>query len=297
MCLPVIPFAVVVPTLNPGPQWEVWLTALGKQTAQPSRLLVIDSGSDDGAISAYDQDGFELVCIPREHFNHGASRQFAFEQVSDEVIAVVFMTQDAVLADERALEKLLSAFEDSEVAAAYGRQLPAGDAGPFGAHARLFNYGAASMIKQWGDREQLGIRTCFLSNSFAAYRCEDLAAIGGFPRTHFGEDMLVAARLLVEGRQIAYVADACVYHSHDYSLLEEFRRYLAVGQLHSRHTWLLDAFGAATGEGRRFVQSEMLFLLRNAPHLLPLAVIRTVAKYLGYRAGRMAGRWGRFFAI
>lgn len=279
-------FALVVPTLNPGPLWSPWLSALNSQTARPARVLVIDSSSEDGLVGDFDADEFELVTIPRDTFNHGATRQDAFERVRKGVDVVVFMTQDALLADEQSLANLVGAFDDPTVAAAYGRQLPHPEADHFGAHARLFNYGGQSAVKQWADRDHLGIKTCFLSNSFAAYRCCDLEAAGGFPVTDFGEDMLVAARLLLNGRRIAYVADACVFHSHDYSIMEEFRRYRATGQFHARHPWLLEAFGGAMGEGRRFVLSEMAYILKRAPHLLPMAGIRTLVKWMAYQLGR-----------
>ena len=279
-------FALIVPTLNPGPGWLKWLSALQTQASRPARVLVIDSSSEDGQMGNIDADGFELVTIPRETFNHGATRQNAFERVSKGVDLVVFMTQDALLADEQSLANLVDAFDDPTVAAAYGRQLPHPEAGYVGAHARLFNYGGESAVKQLADRDHLGIKTCFLSNSFAAYRCCDLVAAGGFPVTDFGEDMLVAARLLLDGRRIAYAADACVFHSHDYSVMEEFRRYRATGQFHARHPWLLETFGGATDEGRRFVLSEMAYLLKRAPHLLPMAGIRTLVKWMAYQLGR-----------
>ncbi len=230
--------------------------------------------------------GLEVLTIPRETFNHGATRQYAFEQLHEQVEFIVFMTQDAVLADNEALAHLLSVFVDPSIAAAYGRQRPHPEAGHFGTHARLFNYGPVSMVKQLADRDQLGIRTCFLSNSFAAYRCRDLQSVGGFPVTDFGEDMLAAAHLLLEDHRIAYVSEACVYHSHDYSILEEFHRYRTTGQLHGRYPWLLREFGGATGEGKRFALSEVRFLLEHSPLLLPIAAIRTLAKFVGYQLGR-----------
>lgn len=278
-------FALIVPTLNPGPIWSKWWSALQRQTVSPARVLVVDSSSDEGLPELPDAPDIELITIPRDRFNHGATRQEAFEQVRAQVEIVVFMTQDAVLADSLSLENLMDVFKDATIATAYGRQLPHPDAGPLAAHARLFNYGAHSAVKQLTDRGHLGIKTCFLSNSFAAYRCRDLEAVGGFPTTDFGEDMLVAAQLLLAGRQIAYVADACVYHSHDYSIVEEFGRYRATGQFHARHPWLLKAFGGATGEGLRYVKSEMTHLLKCAPHLLPMAGIRTLVKWMAYQLG------------
>ena len=64
------------------------------------------------------------------------------------------------------------------------------------------------------DREALGIKTAFLSDSFAAYRCDALADVGGFPDVPACEDMYVGAKLLQAGYTIVYAAEAQVYHSH-----------------------------------------------------------------------------------
>jgi rhamnosyltransferase len=209
---------------------------------------------------------------------------------------VVFMTQDALLADPGALVLLAAVFENPSVACVYGRQLPHTDATPVAAHARLFNYPAESRVVSLVDKERLGLKTCFMSNSFAAYRVADLQAVGGFPsNVILGEDMSVAARLLMAGKRVAYVADACVHHSHNYSLPQEFRRYFDTGVFHARSPWLLQNFGTVSGEGLRFVRSELAYLLRHAPGWIPSAMVRTFAKLLGYRLGRLEALWPVWF--
>jgi rhamnosyltransferase len=71
---------------------------------------------------------------------------------------------------------------------------------------------------------------------------------------------------------------------------EDFNRYFDVGVFHARNAWLRKEFGSAEGEGIRFLTREMGYLLRNDPVQLPSAAARTVAKYLGYRLGRIEER-------
>lgn len=200
---------------------------------------------------------------------------------------VVFLTQDAVLATPHAIERLVDAFSaDAKVGAAYGRQLPHVDAGPIGVHARRFNYPAESQTRGFDDRRRFGVKTAFISNSFAAYRRDALLAVGGFPRdTIMNEDTYVAGRMLLAGWKIAYRADAEVRHSHDYGFGAEFRRYFDIGVFHAHNPWLRDSFGQIEGEGRRFVLSEIRYLTRRAPWLLPSALVRTGLKWLGFKLG------------
>jgi len=224
-------------------------------------------------------------------FNHGGTRNLSLQHIPPATDFVVFMTQDALLANMDALQKLVSAFDDPSVACAFGRQLPHEDASTLAAHARIFNYPEASRVVSLADKDRLGLKTCFLSNSFAAYRVQDLLAVGGFPsNVILGEDMAVAARLLLAGKRVAYQADACVYHSHNYTPMEDFRRYFDTGVFHAREQWLLDAFGGASGEGLRFVKSEVRYLLKHAPWLIPSALLQTGLKLAGYRLGRAEGR-------
>lgn len=277
---------LIVPTLNAGRRWHDWLERVECQSLKPARRLVIDSSSDDDTADLARAHGFEVISIARQDFNHGATRQMASELLDDCDI-LVYLTQDALLASPDAVSRLVAAFADPKVALAYGRQLPHADAGPIGAHARLFNYPASPAKKTLADIARLGIKTAFCSNSFAAYRRQDLMGIGGFAaHVIFGEDSVAATRLLLCGKTIHYVAEAEVYHSHDYTIVEDFRRYFDLGVFHAREPWIIQALGSAEGEGLRFIKSEFAYLLKRAPWLLPSACARAALKYFAYHLGR-----------
>src|SRR5690606_13787757 len=136
---------LIVPTLNAGSLWQSWLAAFDRQTRKPDRLLVIDPSSSDNPVARARSHGFEVQVIAKADFNHGGTRQFGIGLMPEAEI-IVFLTQDALLADPDAIERLLEPFADDRVGAAYGRQLPHRDATPIGAHARLFNYPPVSQV-------------------------------------------------------------------------------------------------------------------------------------------------------
>lgn len=279
-------FAVCIPTLKARCVWTDFSWALKDQTVRPDEVIVLDSESDDGTAELAERDGFRVVRIRQNEFRHGATRQLAADMsVGSDIL--IYLTQDALLADHNAISVLLRAFEKSDVGAAYGRQLPRKGARPIETHARLFNYPPVSDLRSAGNIGTLGFKTIFFSNSFGAYRRTALQDVGGFPLdVNFGEDTVVAARLISRGWKIAYVAEAQVFHSHDYTYWEEFQRYKSVGALHAEHPWLVQEFGGTSGEGLRFVKSEIRTLAKSAPHLIPSAILRTACKYLGYELGR-----------
>jgi rhamnosyltransferase len=276
---------LIVPTLNAGRLWESWLKAFERQTRKPDYLLVIDSSSSDDTVALACAHGFDVQVIAKSEFNHGGTRQFGVNSLP-EVNIIVFLAQDALLAKPDAIERLLAEFVDQRVGEAYGRQLPHRDAGPIAAHARLFNYPAESQLRGIEDRARFGIKSVFISNSFAAYRRNALMQVGGFPAdTIMNEDTYVAGRMVVSGWKIAYCADAQVFHSHDYGFLDEFKRYFDIGVFHTHALWLQQIFGEASGDGLRFVVSEMRYLIKYSPWLIPSAMLRTGLKWLGFKLG------------
>jgi GT2 family glycosyltransferase len=275
-----------VPTLNASPVWAQFRDGLISQEVPRDHVLIVDSASDDTTVELARASGFSVVSIARSEFNHGGTRQWATRFFPDAEI-FVYLTQDAILADPGAIATLLGAFHDRQVGAAYGRQLPRPEAGPIETHGRLFNYQSSSDTRSLEDRKRLGFKTIFISNSFAAYRRSALDEAGGFPlKTIFGEDTITAARMLLNGWKIAYMANACVYHSHEYSIWQEFKRYFDIGVLHAREPWLAAKFGGVGSEGKRYVISELKYLVGRRALLIPSAVVRTVAKFSGYWMGR-----------
>lgn len=279
-------YSIVVPTLNGGQTWQKAAISISKQTPPPRRVLIIDSGSNDGTLKFAQLNGFTTHQISLSSFDHGGTRKLGIEANPD-VEHVVFLTQDAILLSTSSVKKLLKAFDDPSVGAAYGRQVPSEVASSFERHSRAFNYPDRSVVKTRHSIPSLGIKTAFCSNSFAAYRKSALEAVGGFPdRTLFAEDMLVAAKMILKGFSIAYVAEAECEHWHEYSLAQEFRRAFDIGVFHSMERWILDEFGSARGEGGSLVISGLKQIGSEDIAALPKAILRYVAKTIGYAAGR-----------
>ncbi len=208
--------------------------------------------------------------------------------MAEDMDVAVFLTQDAILADLDSLELLLAPFKNVEVGAAYGRQLPRRNADVFESYVRLFNYPRRSELRSFADRGKYGFRTCFSSNSYAAYRICALKQAGGFPSGLIsGEDLSASANILLRGWKLAYVAESCVFHSHHYSAVAYFRRSFDIGVQHTQMRDKIRQFGGPEGMGVRYVLAEMGYLLRHAPLRIPEALCRNILRYIGYRLGRI----------
>lgn len=270
---------IIIPTYNAeNCGIENLIKDIKNQTVKPEEIFVIDSSSTDNTVEICKKYGCKVKVINKNNFNHGLTRQEALNNYLDYDFAV-FMTQDVILENSKTIENLLKAFDDMDVAIAYGRQLTGNNSSFTEKVSRKFNYPETSIIKSQSSIKTLGLHTAFCSDSFACYRVKDLMSIGGFPKTDFAEDMLSAGKLILSGKKVAYIAEARVYHSHKYSIKSEYLRGLAIGRMHRENKWLLAQFGGAEKQGAGLLKGlNLLDKLRF--------IFLSIPKYAGYIAGK-----------
>lgn len=280
---------LVIPTLNAESLIGHLLETICAQTIQPREIIVIDSSSDDRTVKISKEAGATVIVIPRSEFDHGGTRHTAFLQTTTDF--VLFLTQDALPANDEYIEQILKPFDDEKVAMVTGRQIPRTDARSYEKLVRQFNYPDRSFVRDISDLSRLGIKTFFASDVCSAYRSKQYLASGGFPSTcNTNEDMLMAAKFIHDGYKIAYESRASVIHSHNLSFKQQFRRNKEIGFFLEQHKG--DLMGASEyGEGKRLVLSVAKQLLTQGD-VGGLAGFFSdcVARILGNRMGKRAGR-------
>ena len=279
---------VAIPTLNAGHCLQRLLPALQEQTI-PCEIIIIDSSSSDDTVGIAESYGTKIITIKREDFDHGGTRNLAVQSAQGEF--VIFFTQDAVPANEHAVENLIEPFRNERTGAAYGRQLPNPDASLLAKHMRLFKYPAQPRLKSAQDKDKYDVETPFLSDSFSAYRKKALLEIGLFKQgILFAEYVHAGARLILAGYVIAYAPDAAVYHSHNHTMVEECRRYFDTGVFYRSEAWIGEAFGGNRREAWAYTSSEFSYV-REYGNVLQLMELfpRTALRAIGF----LLGRWHR----
>ena len=278
--------SIIIPTYNAQNYLIKLLDKIKSQSLTDYELIIIDSSSSDETFKIAKNYTDNVIVIPQNEFDHGGTRAKAAELAQGDIL--VFLTQDALPYDEDTLKNIIKVFEDENIAAAYGKQLAYADTNLFGKHLRAFNYSDQSYVRKLEDKNIFGIKTAQLSNSFAAYKKDVLMRTGNFKDgLILGEDVYTGAKILDAGYALAYVAEAKVYHSHSYTIVQEFKRYFDIGVFHKCESWILDEYGKAEGEGSKYVKSELKYLIeQHAYHLLPEFFVRNGMKYLGYKLGQ-----------
>lgn len=287
--------SLVIPTLNAEDCIEGLLLKLLSQTRVPDEILVVDSSSADGTAEVVQRLSEANPCISlkvigRKNFDHGGTRDDAFRKWTTGDF-VLFMTQDAVPADDEYIERLLKPFDDPRIAVVSGRQLPKSDARPFERLVRQYNYPATSFTRGKEDIQTYGIKTFYTTDVCSAYRRTAFLECGGFPRPcNMSEDMYMAAKLVAAGYLVAYAADACVYHSHNLLPSQQYSRNYAIGAFLENNKEIL--MGASeVGEGAKLVKSVSAELVRTRRlgELFAFG-LDCAARLLGNRAGRRDAR-------
>ncbi|MBR4473210.1 MAG: glycosyltransferase [Oscillospiraceae bacterium] len=283
--------SVIIPTLNAAPWLERQLVCLLRQTVA-TEIIVIDSGSDNATLEILGKfkDSIRLFVIGKKSFDHGGTRDFAVKQCKGDFL--LFLSQDAIPANEYYIEKLLEPFSDDRVAGVFGRQIAWSDAPKYEKLIRIFNYPQESRVWSERDISRYGIKAYFFSNTCSAIRRSAYECVGGFDKPIItNEDMMLAAKLLHAGWKLAYQPEAKVWHSHRETLLSDYRRNARIGEVIEQYRDRL--VGAdSPEEGKRLVQFVCKELARKKEIGSILEFLsHAVSRFAGYRRGkRMAQR-------
>jgi rhamnosyltransferase len=275
--------SVIIPTLNAEIYIDDLLSSLKGQSVK-CEIIIVDSSSLDKTASIAASGNAKIVTVRKEDFNHGKARNIGVQEATGDI--VVFLTQDALPFDKHCLENLLQLLESSEIVASYGRQMPRSDASLVESFARLFNYDDKPMIKGREDLSSLGIKTFFFSNVCSAIKTKEFKELGCFPENIvMFEDLIFAAKAILQGYKIAYVPEAKVWHSHNFSLLQQFRRYQDAGISLRNNAWIFE-HAKANREGAEFLKQEIAYLSKKHQYQwIPYAIAESVFKFAGFWLG------------
>nr|CAA6828253.1 MAG: O-linked GlcNAc transferase [uncultured Thiotrichaceae bacterium] len=238
--------SVVIPVLNGGNLLVKVVEMVKRQNVPwPFEILVIDSGSTDGALEQIrNLEGCNIHTIPKTEFSHGGTRNLGVEMTSGDYIA--FLTQDALPADEFWLFNLVSMLEHEPLAAGvFGAHLPYPEASAFVKRDLLTHFSNLGGHPLYLDKEtdaekfkagDLGWRQVlhFYSDNNSCMRRSVWKKIP-YAVIEYGEDQVWADEIIKAGYKKAYAVNAVVFHSHDYNESETYERSKIEAQFFYEH--------------------------------------------------------------
>jgi rhamnosyltransferase len=288
--------SVIIPTLNAENYLQFLTTSLSEQV----EMIIVDSSSADNTAQIACNLGARVEVIPRAEFDHGATRNRAARLARGDIL--VFLTQDALPAHPDFLEKLTKPIQSGEVVATYAKQRAVATASPLERFMREFRFPEISSIRKLEAGQTLSVRDVAFSNAAAAYKADVFWELGGFPENVIlGEDVMFVSKALKAGYAICYCAEAQIWHTHDYTPWQQFKRYFDIGACYSRAGDTLGG-GQASGEGLRFAKAQFAFLAKEkAWAWFPRAILELGTKWLGYKLGYLEAKlplaWKKRFSL
>lgn len=204
---------IVVPAYNEAASIADTIRSLQAQTVSVGSILVVDDGSTDDTAAIATRCGVRVLTPPRGTGSKAGAQNFALERIRTEFTMAI--DADTTLAPD-AIEKLLAAFGEDDVAAACGFVIPR--------HVRsvwergryieyLFAFTFYKQVQDFYDKPLIA------SGCFSAYRTDVLRAHGGWNTRTLAEDMDLTWSLYQSGRRVRFIPEAVCYpiEPHDWT--------------------------------------------------------------------------------
>lgn len=268
---------IILTKNNGGTIGEVLKQVISQQINDAYEIIIVDSGSSDDTIKQISQFSVRSYTIPPDEFGHGRTRNLASEYASGDFL--VYLSADAIPANEHWLRNLVSKLHTEDVGATFGRQIPYKDTPSMERFFIQNNYPLTA--KECNSLKDFHLNAFFSNVNSAIKRSL-------WQKIKFSEDLIIsedyhwAKRVYDTGNRVEYVPDAAVFHSHKYSLIQVFKRYFDSGasfsQMGMRHRVLRNGLG--------YFFEEMKYIRKENIFLLPYAICYDIFKLMGFFTGR-----------
>jgi glycosyltransferase involved in cell wall biosynthesis len=282
-----IEISVLILTKNEAKHVGACLEAIfSQQTSVVFEVILVDSGSTDETLEIARKYPVKIYQIPEETFHHARTRNYAASLAQGKYL--VYLAADALPVTTDWLQILISNFSDPSVGSVYGRHLPKPGA-TAERHVVLGTvYGNERLVKEPSCRRELGYRYYHFSTVNAAIRKSVWQTIPFPEDLRVFEDVGIAKGILDSGWKIVYEPRACVYHSHNHSAKDLFRRYFDSGVVSQRLGLVdKDARASLRREAWRLLRRNLALNSRNGHRgAVWQTMLRNLAKSTGWMLGR-----------
>ncbi len=306
--------SVVIPTKNGGSLLgRVVQEVLNQETDFTFDLTLIDSGSSDGVVEeleALEEKRLKIIRIPAETFGHGRTRNEAIAASNGRYIAM--LTQDALPTNKNWLTNLVEEIDsDERLAGVFGRHIAYPEADLFTMRDLEKHFDSFKNKKLEDASVALNKSgyspNYFFSDNNAMIRRTVWEEIP-YPEVSYAEDQQWAKLVLQAGWKKGFSDKGAVFHSHNYSIADLFRRSLDESRAMKKY------FGFQTLPhlprvfrnwlGLSFRDIQYLFSQRNlnGKQFLQLAkrvvgnLVKQLGLYLGGRTSMKSDGLSRLFS-
>jgi D-arabinose 1-dehydrogenase-like Zn-dependent alcohol dehydrogenase/glycosyltransferase involved in cell wall biosynthesis len=265
--------SIVIRTLNEERHLGRLLESIQQQNYKAWEIILVDSGSTDSTLDIARRYTPNIYHIPQEEFTFGRSLNLGCRHASKRYLA--FASAHVCPLNNTWLSNLIRPFEDPYIGMVFGRQHGV-------ASSRISE--ERDLERVFGSTSKILIDEALGNNGNAAIR-KDLWLDQPFDETLTGlEDIDWARKIQQKDYRVYYSADAAVYHIHEESLRQVYRRAFREGVAYRR---IFPAF-----------QFDKVDLLKGVVYNIAADTLygirrrKTLRKIIQIPASRIAGHTG-----
>ena len=208
--------SVVIRTLNEATYLNELLGVIDLQIKDnfDVEVVIIDSGSTDGTLDIAESHGCRITFITKEQFTFGRSLNMGSDFARGDIL--VYVSGHCIPKENTWLMKLTKPIRDGVAGYSYGRQVG----------RDTTKYSEEKIFEKYFPMESKIPQSDFFCNNANSAIDRKIWSEYKFDEQVTGlEDMELAKRYFDQKGNIAYVADACVYHIHNETWIQTRRRY------------------------------------------------------------------------
>jgi len=213
--------SVVIPTKNAGSTIDQLFRRLKSQEGvKDMEIIVVDSGSTDGTLTAAERWATKVVQIAPEQFTHSFARNTGAEYATGDYL--LFMVQDALPLTSLWLWEMVTALETNKLSAVSCAEYPRADSDLFYQFLIHRHSNAAELdqdrILAWDKScsSYLGLRSNAQISDVAALIPRDVFESYRY-KMAYAEDLDLGIRLIRDGHRLGFLHRTRVLHSHNRS--------------------------------------------------------------------------------
>ena len=218
--------SIIILAKNEGGNIKTCLDAIFRQKIEYSyEVILIDSGSKDSTIDIAKNYNVRIHEIPPREFRHGKTRNLGGELAKGKYL--VYLTADALPADENWLLGLINAIREvDDAAASYSRHIPKEGTSPM----ERWDINKVNPMRKEVKRLTHPVSRIEMRRLISFQDISSCIKKEVWEKIKFNEDIIMsedqdwAKRALQAGYSIVYEPASVVLHSHHYTPCGVFKR-------------------------------------------------------------------------
>lgn len=244
-------------------------------------LIALVSISKDNSLEEA-RKYFDKV-IEIQKFNHAKTRHEGALRSTGDIL--VFITQDILPYDNQWLKNLIEPLKEN-IVASFSRQIAYKEHSEIEKIIRNINYPNEDRVCNKENKIINGRKNIFYSDASSAIIKDRYFELGGYDiEVPTNEDVYLANKIIESGYSFIYASKSRIWHSHQLSLKESYKRYKEIGKFEKLFADQID-FSKTESEGKNLLKYLIKELIKRKKikELIYLPFDIGV-RWLGYKKG------------